>query len=303
MTFLDILILSIVEGVTEFLPISSTAHLLVAADLLQLPSSDFLSSFMIFIQLGAIGAVVTLYFDRIVGNLKLIKKLLLAWLLIAYIPVSVTGDSIPHALRTLISAPTYQLICAFGFLIFINWIKKYSKFIQSSLIVGLLIFVVLSLGYYLNQYYNIYPKNYSRDWQYGYQQAVSYVNEHKNEYDQIVFSRHYGEPHMFTLFFLKLDPSKYQNDPNLERFETHDWVRVLRFDMFYLTSSGEEKKVPLYFPDLGDKETTFSEIVKENPGKKLLFIGREIDFPNEMPRLLKINFLNGDNAFDIVEMK
>ena len=231
------------------------------------------------------------------------KKLLLAWLLIAYIPVSVTGDSIPHALRTLITAPTYQLICAFGFLIFINWIKKYSKFIQFSLIVGLLIFVVLSLGYYLNQYYNIYPRNYSRDWQYGYQQAVSYVNEHKNEYDQIVFSRHYGEPHMFTLFFLKLDPSKYQNDPNLERFETHDWVRVLRFDMFYLTSSGEEKKVPLYFPDLGDKETTFSEIVKENPGKKLLFIGREIDFPNEMPRLLKINFLNGDNAFDIVEMK
>lgn len=86
MTFLDILILSIVEGVTEFLPISSTAHLLVAADLLQLPSSDFLSSFMIFIQLGAIGAVITLYFDRIVDNLKLIKKLLLAFL-----PTAVVG--------------------------------------------------------------------------------------------------------------------------------------------------------------------------------------------------------------------
>lgn len=220
------------------------------------------------------------------------KGLLLSWLLLAFIPVSVTNDSIPHALRTLIAVPFYQLVSAFGFFISLKWIKDFSmpikfKFFGSILLISIALF---SLGYYLNQYYNIYPKTYSRDWQYGYKQAVEYIKEHKNEYDLIVFTRHYGEPHMFTLFYLNYDPAMYQNNPNLVRFETYDWVRVLRFDNFY-------------FPDLGDKGTMFGDIVKANPGKRLLFIGRGGDFPKEIPRLLSINFLNGENAFDIVEVK
>ena len=95
---------------------------------------------------------------------------------------------------------------------------------------------------------------------------------------------------MFTLFYLNYDPAKYQNIPNLDRFETNDWVWVLRFDKFY-------------FPDLGDKGTQFADIIKANPGKKLLFIGRGGDFPKEHQRLVSVKFLNGENAFDIVEVK
>ena len=95
---------------------------------------------------------------------------------------------------------------------------------------------------------------------------------------------------MFTLFYLKFDPGKYQTDPNLVRFETYDWVRVLKFDKFY-------------FPDLGDKGTQFEDIIKDNPGKRLLFIGRNKDFPPNLPRLYSINFLNGENVFDVVSMK
>ena len=140
------------------------------------------------------------------------------------------------------------------------------------------------------QYYNIYPKAYSKDWQYGNKQVVEYIKQHSDEYDLIVYTRHYGEPHMFTLFYLNYDPSKYQNDNSLVRFETYDWVRVLKFDKFY-------------FPDLGDKGTTYEDIIKQNPGKKILFIGRQNDFPENVKRIYSINFLNGERVFDLVSVK
>ncbi len=218
------------------------------------------------------------------------KGVLISWLLLAFIPVAITDDSIPHALRTLIAAPFYQLVCALGFVFCLKWFKKLSLALKIASVVILVAIIFINFSYYLNQYYQVYPVAYSKDWQYGNKQVVDYIKKHQNEYDEIVFTRHYGEPHMFTLFYLNYDPAKYQNDPNLVRFETYDWVRVLNFNKFY-------------FPDLGDKGTQFEDIVKANPGKKLLFIGRAIDFPKQLPRLLTVNFLNGENAFDIVEVK
>lgn len=218
------------------------------------------------------------------------KGLLLSWVLLAFIPVSVTGDSIPHGLRTLIAAPFYQLISAFGFLIFINWIRRYSTVVKTVSVMTLFIIVVASVGYYLNQYFNIYPSSYSRDWQYGYKEVVEYIKAHKDEYDLIVFTRHFGEPHIFTLFFSNYEPKSYQNDPNLVRFETYDWVRVLRFGKYY-------------FPDLGDKGSKPQDILEEYKGKKLLLIGKSGDFPTGVRKLKIINFLDGNPAFEIVDNK
>ncbi|MFA7088001.1 MAG: undecaprenyl-diphosphatase UppP [Patescibacteria group bacterium] len=75
MTIFNSLILGIIEGLTEFLPISSTAHLILAADWLKIPDSDFLKTFMISIQLGAILAVVILYWRKIWSSWNLIFKI------------------------------------------------------------------------------------------------------------------------------------------------------------------------------------------------------------------------------------
>jgi undecaprenyl-diphosphatase len=78
-------VLGILEGVTEFLPVSSTAHLILASHVLHLAESEFLKSFQIIIQLGAILAVVVLYWSKF-WNWEIFKKLV-----VAFIPTGVIG--------------------------------------------------------------------------------------------------------------------------------------------------------------------------------------------------------------------
>ncbi len=86
MTLLQASFLGIIEGITEFLPISSTGHLIIAGHLLRLSETDVLKSFEIAIQLGAIAAAVLVYWKMIISNRKL-------WLTVtaAFIPTGVIG--------------------------------------------------------------------------------------------------------------------------------------------------------------------------------------------------------------------
>jgi undecaprenyl-diphosphatase len=77
---LHVLIFGIVEGITEFLPISSTGHLMLTAKILQISQSEFIKSFEIAIQLGAILSVVVLYWPRLIRGREIWKRLLVAFL-------------------------------------------------------------------------------------------------------------------------------------------------------------------------------------------------------------------------------
>lgn len=86
MTFLHAIIFGVVEGITEFLPVSSTGHLILTGRLLGLPTGDFLKTFEIVIQLGAILAVLTLY-----GKMLLRKPGILTRLAVACVPTGISG--------------------------------------------------------------------------------------------------------------------------------------------------------------------------------------------------------------------
>jgi undecaprenyl-diphosphatase len=86
MTLLHAVLLSIVEGVTEFLPVSSTGHLVVISELLGIHPTRFTTSFEIFIQLGAILAVGVLY-----GRTLLRERAVWLRVAAAFVPTAVVG--------------------------------------------------------------------------------------------------------------------------------------------------------------------------------------------------------------------
>lgn len=100
MSTIEVIIIAIVEGLTEFLPVSSTGHMIITQNLLGVESTDFVKAFTVIIQFGAILSVVCLYWKRFfrlnagkVTNLKsFLHKYDFYWkLLVAFIPAAVIG--------------------------------------------------------------------------------------------------------------------------------------------------------------------------------------------------------------------
>src|SRR3712207_3123025 len=106
LNLLKVIALGILEGVTEWLPVSSTGHLQLLQDVLKPGYSDaFMSMFQFVIQLGAIFAVILLYWNRICpirihrpdgggkGQVQLSRKILKLWskIIIASIPAAILG--------------------------------------------------------------------------------------------------------------------------------------------------------------------------------------------------------------------
>jgi undecaprenyl-diphosphatase len=121
MTILHGLILGIIEGLTEFLPISSTAHLVLASEWLRIPSTDFLKTFEISIQLGAILAVVVLYWKKIWSSWDLIGKIITA-----FIPTAIIGLIFYKIVKNYLLDNNYIIAAALliGGIIII-WFEKY----------------------------------------------------------------------------------------------------------------------------------------------------------------------------------
>ncbi len=149
MSIVHTLILSIVEGITEFLPISSTGHLILASKLLNIPQTEFVKSFEIVIQLGAILAVIIIYFDKLILSLNwnLYKKILIAFLptiffglfLYDYIKQYLIGNSMVVVWSLLIGGIIMLLFEHF----FRPSTKPYNLFSIHYLVIGL--FQVLSM--------------------------------------------------------------------------------------------------------------------------------------------------------------
>ena len=86
MNFIEAIVLAVIEGLTEFLPISSTGHMIIGSSFMGMKSTDFSKLFMIVIQLGAILSVVVLYFKRFFKSIDFYVKLV-----VAFIPAAVFG--------------------------------------------------------------------------------------------------------------------------------------------------------------------------------------------------------------------
>ncbi len=104
LTTMHAIVLGIVEGVTEFLPVSSTAHLVLASAALRLEETEFMKSFQIIIQLGAILSVVVLYWKKFF-DIEVLKKLI-----VAFIPTGVIGLTVYKAVKALLLGNLYVVL-------------------------------------------------------------------------------------------------------------------------------------------------------------------------------------------------
>jgi len=100
MTWFDAIILALVEGITEFLPISSTAHLMFTEHLMGVTSTDFTKMFTVSIQFGAILAVVVTYWPRFIQGISFYKVLGFA-----VIPALVLGKLFDDKIEAVLEKP------------------------------------------------------------------------------------------------------------------------------------------------------------------------------------------------------
>lgn len=105
MNTIEAIILAIIEGITEYLPVSSTGHMIIASSFMKIASDDFTKLFTIVIQLGAILSVVVLYWKRFFQSLDFYFKLL-----VAFIPAVVLGLLLNDVIDELLESPVVVAI-------------------------------------------------------------------------------------------------------------------------------------------------------------------------------------------------
>ncbi len=119
MTWLQALILGIVEGLTEFLPISSTGHMILASAAMGMQETEFLKTFEISIQLGAILAIALMYIKRFFQSFDIYIKLI-----ISFIPTVVIGFLMYDFVKSMFSPLVVSISLVLGGVILIFVDKK-----------------------------------------------------------------------------------------------------------------------------------------------------------------------------------
>lgn len=192
---------------------------------------------------------------------------------VALIPSLITtGDFPTLRLATIIPLPfiaiTYALI-------------KLPKLFRPLI---LLVTIPLFIFYYYQYFFN-YNTTYSSSWQYGYKQVVEIVRPLYPQYDHIIITKKYGEPHEFVLYYWPWDPQTYQQDQQKITDYHANWYWVDAFDKFVFVNDWEMS----------------SYLLQHNSENNLI-----ITSPNNYPKdinyshLQTINFLNQQPAFEII---
>lgn len=122
MSIIELIILSIIQGITEFLPISSTGHMILAAHIMGMENTEFLKTFEISIQLSTVLAIVIMYRGKLLAGLNLYFKLF--W---AFIPVSVVGLLFYSTIKgILFNTAVVTTMLILGGIVLI-WLDKWTK--------------------------------------------------------------------------------------------------------------------------------------------------------------------------------
>jgi len=215
-----------------------------------------------------------------VRSWKKFDKWLLAWLLVAPLPTSLTTAEIPHTYRTLFLLPVISIYIGMGLIFVFNFFKKYNTKLANFVVLIIGVALVISTTKAWHQY-SVHSQVH-QPWhrQYGYYDLVNFINTLENK-EKIVVTNRENEPYMAFLFYNKIKPKRYQANPEkrLGHVDIDGGAKI--WQMFEYTFS--EEKCP---HDLQDK----------NPNNYYVAYFT-CELPEGFERIKIINFLDGNPEF------
>jgi 4-amino-4-deoxy-L-arabinose transferase-like glycosyltransferase len=209
-------------------------------------------------------------------------KLFLAWLILAPLPAAITRDQFA-VIRATCMLPVVYFFSAAG----LWWTYAFLK--KSGLASLLIIVAGVYLGFtlvYLNSYFFIYPRKYSQSWQYGYSQLFAYLLPRVNQYDRIIITKKYAEPHEFLFWYSRWDPADFQNNPGLV-WDFHDnWYWINAVGKFTFVNDWELSGFVRSLPQSG----------------RTLVVASGDSKTDSSAQIYQINFLDGRPAFFVEQI-
>lgn len=194
-------------------------------------------------------------------------RVLLLWILLAPIAGSLTRDA-PHVLRAIPMLPLPMLLTAIGL----------SHFGRKIKVMFFIVLLLSTINYQLIT--RNYRTNYSQSWQYGYSKTIQYIKDHYDQYDRIIFTKKYGEPHEFVAYFWPWNPAAFQTQKQWDYHANWYWVNSL--DKFTFVNDWE-----------------MTDYVKTLDRSKKYLIVQSPDHETIGSEIFRINFLDNKPAFII----
>jgi hypothetical protein len=207
-----------------------------------------------------------------------VRSVIFLWLLLSPLAASLATQS-PHALRSFVFLPTWQIFSALG-LIFV-YVNMKNKRIRKLSIPVFCILIIFSIAYLFENYFKIFPRIQAESFQLSLHKAIDYVKDNEANYNKVVFANHnnLSQSYMFLLFDTKYDPKKY-----LEHGGTKSggYEAEHRFDKY------EFRKIYIHEEKRGD-----------------LFIGNGNDFPlkaNDLKRYKTLKIFKDHKGIDTIRI-
>lgn len=208
---------------------------------------------------------------------RLKQWLPLLLIVLGLIPAALTkGDH--HVLRSLLALPGWLLLASVGAVSLdgrASWLRR-----------GVIVALVFECTLFLSMYFGWYRVATATDWQYGYKEAIAYVTAHQADYDHIVMTKWYGEPHLFVAFYTAWDPLDFQREnAPLLRYEAEGRAWLDQLEPY----------------QVGNWEFKYLNWVAEAKTPRTLYIGKPDDFWPDSHVVETIRDPSGKPIFLLVE--
>ncbi len=170
-------------------------------------------------------------------NSKL-RSILFLWLFLAPVPASLTSE-VPHAVRTLLFLPSFQIIIALGIYVSFFYFRKFSIAKQLIFFAWITVIVIFLFFQYFYLYFFQMNHEVSNVWQFGYGDAVSYVNQHREQHKKVVVSTKLEQPYIFFLFYTRYDPKSYLSNGGTRKTNAFDIFTFREIDLQHEVHDGK----------------------------------------------------------------